>query len=128
MSFAVPLGIFGDGAVLGMLQSFSLSDKRQGAYRDSVTYIVYGPDGHVRDTLGHIPGMEMEQVAMTFGPRSFSAPRPVPVGRTTITAVPVWKVLLGLNNGWEIEERDASGTVRRIIRVRQEPRRITPEQ
>src|SRR4029450_7468979 len=39
-----------------------------------------------------------------------------------------WKVFLGLNNGWEIEERDASGTVRRIIRVRQEPRRITPEQ
>jgi hypothetical protein len=128
MSFAVPLGIFGDGSVLGMLQSFSLSDKRQGAYRDSVTYIVYGPDGLARDTVGHIPGMEMEQVAMTFGPRSFSAPSPVPLGRNTITAVTGERVFLGLNNAWEIEERDAGGAVRRIIRIHQEPRRITPEQ
>jgi hypothetical protein len=128
MSFAMPLGVFGNGSVLGVMQSFSLSDQRQGAFRDSVTYIRYGRDGSARDTVGRVPGMQMETVAMTFGPQSFSAPSPVPLGKNTIVAVAGSGFLLAKNDAWEIELHDSAGSLQRLIRVRQEPRRISPEQ
>ena len=127
MSMSIPAGVFNDGSILGVLMPFRVNDERKGAYRDSMTYIRYGPDGTAKDTLGKQPGLEMEQVAMKFGQQSFSAPTPVPLGKNTIAAVDSGQVLVAMNDRWEIQVYDQNGTLKRLIRVDRPPRPITPE-
>ena len=128
ISMSLPAGVFSDGTILGVLMPFQMNDARTGAYRDSMTYIRYGPDGIARDTLGKQPGLEMEQVAMTFGQQSFKAPIPVPLGRNTIAAVDSARLIVAMNDRWEVQIYDQAGTLKRLIRVRQAARPITPEQ
>ena len=128
MSMSIPAGVFSDGTILGVLMPFRMNDERKGAYRDSMTYIRYGPDGGARDTLGRQPGLEMEQVTMTFGQQRFSAPTPVPLGKNTIAAVEAAQVLVAMNDRWEVQVYDQAGALKRLIRVAQAPRPITPEQ
>jgi hypothetical protein len=128
VQFAIPAGAFTDGAVLGVVQSFQINADRTGPYRDSTMYVVYGPDGVVRDSIGRFPGVEMEQIPLTFGPQSFKAPSPVPLGRNTMVAVERDQVILGTNDSWELQVRATDGTLRRLIRVAQAPRPVSPEQ
>lgn len=125
VSFALPTGAFADGRVLALSQAFRVNDARQGAYRDSADYIVYAPGGAVADTVGRFPGIEMEQMTMSFAGRSFNAPSPVPLGRNTIAAVARDHFLVAKNDAWEIEVRAADGTLRRLIRLDSPPREIT---
>jgi hypothetical protein len=128
MSMSIPAGVFTDGSILGVLMPFRVNDERKGTYRDSMTYIRYGADGAARDTLGKQPGIEMEQVAMSFGQQRFSAPSPVPLGRNTVAAVDSGRILVAQNDRWQVEIYDQAGTLTRIVRVNQAPRPITPEE
>lgn len=128
MTLGMPAGVFDDGAVLAVGMSFQLNADRAGVYRDSVVHVVYAPDGTVRDSIGRFPGIEMEQIPITFGPQSFKAPSPVPLGRNTMVAIQDDRVILGTNDSWELQVRGQDGTLRRLIRVAQEPRPISPEQ
>lgn len=128
MSLAIPVGTFGDGSVLGAIQGFSLSEQREGVFRDTVAYVRYGPDGALADTVTRLPGIEMESVTMTIGPQSFSAPSPVPLGRATMITPAGDRVLLTTNDSWEIRVLRPDGATERLIRLRFAPRTLTPEQ
>lgn len=127
VSMAFPAGAFRDGTILGTAQSFRVNDAEQGAYRDSASYLVYSPAGVVRDTVGRQPGVEMEQMTMNFGGQSFNAPSPVPLGRNTVNTVAADAFLVAKNDAWEIEVYSSEGRLTRLIRVRADPRPITPE-
>ncbi len=127
MRMALPTGVFADGSVLAVLQSFTLQDPREGSYRDSVDYVRYGPDGVARDTVGRFPGLEMTQMTLTFGQQSVKAPTAVPLGKSTVTAPSGADFVIATNAAWELEVRAGDGTLRRIIRLRQAPRALTSE-
>ncbi len=124
---AIPQGWFADGSVAGVTMSFVINQSREGSYRDSVSALRYGPDGMVRDTIGRFPGTEMEQMTMTMGTQSFSAPTPVPLGRQSVAVAHGDRFYLAQNNAWEIEVRRLDGKLIRLIRVATRPVPITPE-
>lgn len=126
VDFAVPNGVFEDGSVVGVSQTFAINQPRQGVYRDTLSVIRYHPDGSVRDTLGRFPGAEMEQVTMTFGPQSFSAPNPVPLGRQTAIAVSGARLYVVQNNAWEVEIFGLDGKLRTLARSPRQAARLTP--
>jgi hypothetical protein len=126
-SFAMPGGTLPDGRVLAVAQAFRVGDARTGAYRDSADYIVYSNTGSAPDTIGRFPAIEMEQVTMTMGNQSFSAPSPVPLGKTTPTALVGNDLFISMNDAWEIEQRGADGTLERIIRLNAPPRPVSAD-
>jgi hypothetical protein len=126
-SFAMPGGTLPDGRVLAIAQAFRVNDARPGAYRDSADYILYSKAGTTPDTLGRFPAIEMEQVTMTMGTQSFSAPTPVPLGKTTPTAIHGNDLLISTNERWEIEQRATDGTLKRLIRLNVPPKEIGTE-
>ena len=127
IEFAIPQGWFADGSVVGVTMNFTLNQAKQGPYRDTVSALRYGPDGAVRDTIARFPGAEMEQMSMSMGGQSFSAPMAVPLGRQTVTAAQGNRFYLAQNDAWEIEVRDLDGRLVRLIRVRADARPLTPD-
>lgn len=127
LEFAVPQGWFADGSVVGVTMGFTLNQARQGPYRDTVSALRYGPDGAVRDTIARFPGAEMEQMAMSMGGQSFSAPMGVPLGRQSVTAAQGDRFYLAQNDAWEIAVRDLDGKLVRLIRLRADARPLTPD-
>ena len=127
IEFAIPQGWFADGSVVGVTMGFTLNQAKQGPYRDTVSALRYGPDGAVRDTIARFPGAEMEQMAMSMGGQSFSAPMAVPLGRQSVTAAQGDRFYLAQNDAWEIEVRDLDGKLVRLIRLRATARPLTPE-
>ena len=126
IEFAVPQGWFADGSVVGVTMSFAMNQAQQGAYRDTVSALRYGPDGAVRDTIARFPGAEMEQMTMSMGGQSFSAPMPVPLGRQSVTAAQGDLFYLAKNIAWEVEVRQLDGRLLRLIRIMADPRPLTP--
>lgn len=126
IEFAVPQGWFADGSVVGVTMSFVMNQAREGAYRDTVSALRYGPDGAVRDTIARFPGAEMEQMTMSMGGQSFSAPSPVPLGRQSVSTAQGDLFYLAQNIAWEIEVRRLDGKLVRLIRVNAKARRLTP--
>ena len=116
VDFAVPLGWLADGSIIGLSQTFTMNATREGIFRDTITMIRYGPDGAVRDTVGHFPGPEMEQMTITMGAQSMAAPSPVPLGKQFVGAARGDRIYVGLNNAWEIEMRGVDGSLKRLIR------------
>lgn len=125
VDFAVPLGWLADGSIIGTSQTFTINAARAGVFRDTVTVIRYGPDGGTRDTVGRFPGSEMEQMTMTFGTRSMSAPSPVPLGRQLVATAHGDRFYVGTNNAWEIEVRGLDGSLKRLIRAAERAASIT---
>lgn len=125
IDFAIPVAWLPDGSMLGVSQSFSFGQAREGIYRDSVTVIHYGGDGAVRDTVGRFPGVEMEQMTLTFAGRSVPSPIAVPLGRQTVSVAHGDRFYVTLNNNWEIEVRGLDGALKRIIRANVAPVPIT---
>ena len=126
VELAIPLGLFSDGSIAGMLQAIMINQPREGVYRDSVTLLHYGPDGSLRDTLGRLPGAEMSQLSLTVQGRAFSAPTPVPLGKQTMIALSGDRLYVAQNNAWEIEIRDARGALRTLGRAPRQPVKLTP--
>jgi len=127
VNFGIPAGPLSDGRIMAFEQAYRLDNAVLGVYRDSANYILYSSAGTVVDTLGRFPGPEMEQVTMTFGDRSFNAPSPVPLGKTTVGTPAGGRFFVAMNEAWEIEVHSASGALQRIIRLAASPRPITAE-
>jgi hypothetical protein len=127
MSLAVPTGRFADGTLLGVIQGFRFNDPREGRYRDTVAYVRYGPDGAVLDTVAQLPGLEMEQMTLSMMGQSFSTPTAVPLGRTTPIGIGGTRIAAAMNDRYEIELRDASGRLERLIRLDRPAAPITGE-
>lgn len=126
LAFAIPQAWLGDGSFVAQSQVFTVGQVREGVYRDSLDLLLYGADGAVRDTLGRFPGIEMEQVMLSMGGRSFPAPQPIPLGRQTVTAARAGRFYAGLNNAWEIEVRGMDGSLKQLVRTAFTPAPITP--
>lgn len=126
LAFAIPQAWLSDGSFVAQAQVFSVGESRDGVYRDSVSLVRYGPEGTVRDTLGRFPGIEMEQMQLSMGGRSFPAPQPVPLGRQTVTAAGGGRFYLSLNNAWEIEVRGMDGSLQQLVRTAFTPAAIVP--
>jgi len=126
-SFAIPAGVLSDGRVMAFEQAFRIDNATPGAYRDSADYVMYSSAGVVLDTVGRFPGVEMTQVAMRFSGRTFNAPSPVPLGKTTPATPAGSGFYLAKNDAWEIEQHSASGELQRLIRLAVTPRPVTPE-
>jgi hypothetical protein len=126
VEMAIPTGWAGDGTVLGAAQTFVINQQRSGRYRDSFPMIQYGPDGATRDTLGRFPGLEMEQMTLTFGGQTMSTPTEVPLGGRTVVAAGRDRIFVAQNLAWEIEIRDVSGKLLGLARAAAEPTPITP--
>lgn len=122
VSFAIPAGVLADGSMLGLSQSFQINAAREGAFRDSVPAVRYGPDGAVRDTLGWFPGIEMEQLTLNFAGQSFSTPTPVPLGRNTVVLAAGDRFYVATNDAWEVEVWNPAGGLAGIYRVAMAPR------
>ena len=127
IEFAVPQGWLADGSVVGVTMGFTMNQAKQGPYRDTVSALRYGPDGAVRDTIARFPGAETEQMTMSMGGQSFSAPMPVPLGRQSVTAAEGDRFYLARNDAWEIEVRGLDGKLVRLIRVKADSRPLTPD-
>ena len=125
LEFAVPQGWFADGSIVGVTMSFVMNQAREGSYRDTVSALRYGPDGAVRDTIARFPGAEMEQMTLSMGGQSFSAPTPVPLGRQSVSTAQGDRFYLAQNSSWEIEVRQLDGKLLRLIRLKAEPRPLT---
>jgi hypothetical protein len=126
LAFAIPQAWLGDGSFVAQAQVFAVGQARAGVYRDSISLLRYGPDGAVRDTLGRYPGIEMEQMTLKMGERSFPAPQPIPLGRQTVTAAGAGRFYVGRNDGWEIEVRGMDGSLQQLVRTAFTPASITP--
>ncbi len=127
INLAIPQAWLADGSVVGLEMPFSISQQREGRYRDTVTYLRFGPDGAARDTIGRFPGIEMDQMTLSFGGRTFPTPSPVPLGRTTVVTARGTHVFVTTNGAWEVEERGTSGSRVRLIRLAVPPIVVTPE-
>ena len=123
---AMPSGVFADGSVVGFSQAFAINQARSGAFRDTITAIRYAPDGAARDTLGKFLGIEMETITMTFGAQSFSAPTQVPLGKTPQSAVSRDRLVVAQNERWELEYRDQSGALKKLVRAARTAAPVTP--
>lgn len=119
VSLAIPVGAFPDGSVLGMLQTFRVGEAPPGAYRDTAAYVRYSPDGAAGDTVMRLPGVELEQMVLSFAGREMATPSPVPLGRMTAVAVGPAGVAVAVNDRYEVELHDAAGKLRALVRVAQ---------
>jgi len=126
VNLAVPVGLFADGSIVGVSQSFGVNQQRAGIFRDSVTLIHYGTDGAVRDSVGRFPGTEMEQLTLHVAQREISSPSPVPLGKQTVVLVEHDRVVIVQNNAWELELRGADGRLRKLARAPIKAARLTP--
>jgi hypothetical protein len=125
VGMAFPQGRLADGTVIGMRMAFGINDQREGNVRDTIALIRYGADGAAKDTLAKFPGIEMTQMAMTFGNQTVNAPTPVPLGRNTIFGVAADRFFVATNERWEVEARNPDGSLQRLIRVASEPTPVT---
>jgi len=126
VEMAIPTGWGGDGTVLGAAQTFVINQQRAGRYRDSFPMIRFGPDGATRDTVGRFPGLEMEQMTMTFGGQSMSTPTEVPLGGRTVAVAGAERIYVAQNLSWEIEIRGLDGKLVALARAPLPATQITP--
>ena len=68
LEFAIPQGWMKDGTVVGVAMVFTINQKRESKYRDTVQVLSYSNSGQVQDTLVRLPGTEMEQMVPRQSP------------------------------------------------------------
>lgn len=95
-----------------------------GVRRDTMTLVVVGPDGAVRDTLGRFPGAEQY---LMVPPGGGFVMHPLPFGRTTVTAAQGAWVAVGSGDAYQLALYEPGQGLRRMIRAPGEQRRVTRE-
>lgn len=94
-----------------------MSERRLGEYRDTATFLRFGPDGSLLDTLGPFPGTELfvsQGGVVTMHER-------VRFGRDFRLAVGRSRLYGGDTDAFEIRVLTRNGTLERIIRLSQSP-------
>jgi len=125
IAFAIPAGVLDDGSMIGLAQAFQINDAREGAYRDTVPAVLFGPDGAVVDTIGRFPGTDLEQITLSFGPQSMKIPIAVMLGRQSVALATARQFYIATNDAWEVQVRDVRGRLQSLIRVASAPRRLS---
>lgn len=95
-----------------------------GVRRDTMTLVVVGPDGAVRDTVGRFPGAEQY---LMVPPGGGFVMHPLPFGRTTATAAQGSQIAVASGDAYQVALYEPGSGLRRLIRAAGGRRRVTPE-
>jgi hypothetical protein len=117
-------GVLADGsAVLALgMDPARATAMSPGVRRDSMTFVVMGPDGAVRDTLGRVPGSEQY---LMVPPGGGFVIHPLPFGRTTVTAAQGVHFAVATGDAYQVMLYEPGHGVRKVIRAPRERRRVT---
>jgi hypothetical protein len=96
----------------------SLDMSGKSVQRDSITILVLGPAGEVSDTIGRFPGTE--KVALG-SPQEGLLVRPLPFGKSTVTAVQGDLVFVGTGDRYEVSGHEPGVGLLAIIRADRNP-------
>lgn len=94
--------------------------------RDSATYVLLGPDGGLRDTIGVLAGDERQASVGGTSGRRVVVVGPPPFGRSSFVAVDTDGFWYGSSDRYQVEHRTADGRVDRVVRRAIEPIAVTP--
>jgi hypothetical protein len=95
-----------------------------GVRRDTMTLVVIGPDGAVRDTLGRFPGAEQY---LMVPPGGGFVMHPLPFGRTTVIAAQGARIAVGSGDAYEVALYEPGRGLGRLIRAAGERRPVDGE-
>ena len=127
--FSMPMGRFRDGTLLveagGPL--FPFPGHPGQVRRDSALLLRVDAEGHVRDTLAHVPWSESFGVALGSGDRRFMAPMPRPFARRTSAVVLHNGFAVGEGGGYVIDLYSHDGTLQQSMRRNVSGAPVTPE-
>lgn len=93
-----------------------------GVRRDSVTFVVMGPDGALRDTLGYFPGTEQY---LMIPPNGGFVMHPLPFGRATATAAQGDRFAVATGDAYELALYEPGHGLREVLRAPRERPRVT---
>jgi hypothetical protein len=124
--FPAVQGVFVDGSLLIAAQTGAVQAPASGAgaWRDTVLFVRMSSTGEVRDTVGRFPGPE--QYASPAGARTAGRTYGLPFGRETFAAVHRDRAFVATGDGYEVTAYDRSGRSRSRLRVRVDPRPVSP--
>ncbi len=127
--FTEPLGRFRDGTL--MVKSggpvFPFPGHAGQVRRDSALLLRFDADGHMLDTLAHVPWSESFGLALGTDDRQFMAPMPRPFARRT-SAVPLSDgFAVGAGGNFVIDVYDRKGSLKRSVRRNLRGTPVTPE-
>lgn len=124
--FPLPQGALADGTVLlggGFFFSPAAGGSPPtGVAREPTRYHTVRSDGTLRADLGEFPGLEMFFEVSASGMRATG----LPFGRAPVAAAGAEQVWLGASDRYEIEARDADGSVVQIVRADVDPAPVRP--
>jgi hypothetical protein len=133
MTPRAPLGLFpqlhavlrdGSAVIAAGLDPARAMVSAAGVRRDTVTLLVIGPDGAVRDTLGRFPGSEQY---LMVPPGGGFVMHPLPFGRTLATGAQGAQFAVGSGDAYEVAVYESGGGVRRLIRADRGRRAVTDD-
>lgn len=127
VNMSLPSGMLDDGSLIGVSLALQINSNREGTFRDSIPAIHFGPDGAVVDTMSWFPGLEMEQMTLSFGGQSVSTPTGVPLGKNTIIVAAGSHAYVATNNSWEVQVWQPGTGLQRIIRLNRPARALAAE-
>lgn len=127
--FSMPVGRFRDGDLLveagGPL--FPFPGHPGQVRRDSALLLRVDAEGHVQDTLAHVPWSESFGVALGSGDRRFMAPMPRPFARRSSAVVLHSGFAVGEGGEYVVDVYAHDGTLRESMRRNVRGAPVTPE-
>ncbi len=124
--FPAVQGVFADGSLLIAAQVGAARAPGAGAWRDTAVFVRMLSTGEAHDTVGRFRGPE--QYAAPGGVRTAGRTYGLPFGRETFAAVHHDRAFVATGDGYEITAYDTSGRGLSRLRVRFEPRPVTPSE
>lgn len=124
--FPTVQGVFADGSLLIAAQvgAVRAPGSGAGAWRDTAVFVRMSSMGEARDTVGRFPGPE--QYASSYSERTAGRTYGLPFGRETFAAVHQNRTFVATGDGYEVTAYDTSGRGLSRLRVRVEPRPLSP--
>ena len=119
-----PLGLLADGSIVVSHFVPSANSPPSGVQRDSVRLERISARGDSLPALGTFPGSENFWLVTS---EELGAGEPLMFGTTLEIAVTDSVVYVGISDRYEIRAFDATGALRRIIRIDRTPWPVTPE-
>lgn len=121
--FLSPQAIFPDGSLLLQSGTSFVPGIRSGIHRDSALFVVFAPQGVVRDTVGSFPGRESFVVSdaqsVSVTSRTF--------GRNTVAAIHGERIYIGSGDSYEIGIYARDGALKHLVRKRHNNPNVTAE-
>jgi hypothetical protein len=119
--FNRPLGISSTGLVVGITEAFDERPPEGQRVRGPVTFLAFGVDGEAVDTLATTTGPEMYPITFSEGGRSYPGFDMVAMSTSGYGAFGLDRLYVGHSSKPELEMRDPTGRLVRLIRWKAPP-------